>query len=122
MKRIVYFLLSLVLIMTVTLTQKAEGGTMKISSPEFKHNTLIPKKFTCQGQDLNPKLIIEGVPQGGPLSPILSTVSIIPGIETRAPDRTETRSGFSLSPKPFPITCSTLVRFDSTAASSPFAY
>ena len=37
---------------------------MNISSPEFKHNGLIPKKFTCQGQDINPVLIIEEVPQG----------------------------------------------------------
>ena len=30
-------------------------------------------------------------------------VSIMPGIEARAPERTETRSGFSLSPKVAPI-------------------
>ncbi|MBN2120821.1 MAG: YbhB/YbcL family Raf kinase inhibitor-like protein [Candidatus Omnitrophica bacterium] len=36
---------------------------MKLTSPEFKHNELIPKKFTCQGQDVNPALVIEGVPQ-----------------------------------------------------------
>ena len=35
---------------------------MKVSSPEFEHNSSIPKKFTCQGDDVNPALIIEGVP------------------------------------------------------------
>lgn len=41
----------------------AEGGeAMKITSPEFGHNQLIPKKFTCQGEDINPALVIEGVP------------------------------------------------------------
>jgi len=36
---------------------------MKLSSPEFKHNESIPKKFTCQGQDINPALIIEDIPK-----------------------------------------------------------
>lgn len=40
------------------------GGAMKITSPEFKHNTMIPKKFTCQGLDINPALHLEGIPQG----------------------------------------------------------
>ena len=35
---------------------------MKLTSPEFEHNSHIPKKFTCQGDDVNPALIIEGVP------------------------------------------------------------
>lgn len=36
---------------------------MKLSSPEFKHNELIPKKFTCQGNDVSPALTISDVPQ-----------------------------------------------------------
>jgi Raf kinase inhibitor-like YbhB/YbcL family protein len=40
-----------------------EAATMEITSPEFKHNGFIPKKFTCQGADINPALIIEGIPQ-----------------------------------------------------------
>jgi hypothetical protein len=35
---------------------------MKLSSPEFGHNTFLPQKFTCQGEKINPALIIEGVP------------------------------------------------------------
>ncbi|MFH1354744.1 MAG: YbhB/YbcL family Raf kinase inhibitor-like protein [Candidatus Omnitrophota bacterium] len=42
-----------------------EGGSlMQITSPEFKHNQSIPSKFTCQGDDLNPALIIENTPKG----------------------------------------------------------
>ncbi len=37
-------------------------STMKISSPAFKHNEMIPSKFTCDGADVNPALMIEGVP------------------------------------------------------------
>lgn len=36
---------------------------MKITSPEFKHNSNIPKKFTCLGSDINPPLIIEDIPK-----------------------------------------------------------
>jgi len=35
---------------------------MKITSPEFAHNTSIPKKFTCEGQDINPPLVISDIP------------------------------------------------------------
>jgi len=36
---------------------------MKLSSPDFENNGFIPKKFTCQGEDVNPTLIIEGIPE-----------------------------------------------------------
>ena len=37
---------------------------MKLRSHEFKHNMYIPKKFTCQGSDVNPSLNIEDIPNG----------------------------------------------------------
>lgn len=39
------------------------GNEMKITSPEFKNNEFIPKKFTCEGNDVNPTLIIEDIPK-----------------------------------------------------------
>jgi len=36
---------------------------MKIESPVFKNNELIPTKYTCQGEDVNPPLKISAVPQ-----------------------------------------------------------
>jgi Raf kinase inhibitor-like YbhB/YbcL family protein len=44
-------------------TEERQAREMKITSPEFKHNGPIPAKFTCQGEDINPELIIEDVPQ-----------------------------------------------------------
>ncbi|MFC1658362.1 YbhB/YbcL family Raf kinase inhibitor-like protein [Candidatus Omnitrophota bacterium] len=38
------------------------GGVMKLTSPVFAHNQSIPEKYTCQGEDINPPLVIEGVP------------------------------------------------------------
>ncbi len=36
---------------------------MRLKSPEFEHNEMIPSKFTCDGIDVNPTLIIEDIPQ-----------------------------------------------------------
>ncbi len=42
----------------------AEGsGKMKIASPDFENNNFIPRKFTCDGEDINPGLTIEGIPK-----------------------------------------------------------
>ena len=35
---------------------------MKISSTAFEHNRQIPKKYTCDGSDVNPPLKFEGIP------------------------------------------------------------
>jgi len=35
---------------------------MKLTSPAFEYNAFIPKKFTCEGEDVSPELSIEGVP------------------------------------------------------------
>jgi Raf kinase inhibitor-like YbhB/YbcL family protein len=35
---------------------------MEISSPDFENNALIPSRYTCDGEDINPTLDIAGVP------------------------------------------------------------
>jgi len=35
-----------------------------ITSPAFENSKLIPKKYACDGEDVNPPLSIEGVPEG----------------------------------------------------------
>ncbi|MBM3252250.1 MAG: YbhB/YbcL family Raf kinase inhibitor-like protein [Candidatus Omnitrophica bacterium] len=58
-------LLLLAVFLAFSFAQAQEGGIkMKISSPEFQNNQLIPKKFTCQGDDINPALIIRDIPAG----------------------------------------------------------
>ena len=37
---------------------------MKLTSPEFENGNKIPRKFTCEGDDINPTLLIEDIPQG----------------------------------------------------------
>lgn len=43
-------------------TNFTNAGTMTITSPVFNHNGFIPKKYTCDGEDINPPLEISGVP------------------------------------------------------------
>jgi Raf kinase inhibitor-like YbhB/YbcL family protein len=37
---------------------------LQLESSAFKHNGYIPKKFTCDGKDINPVLLIKNVPSG----------------------------------------------------------
>lgn len=37
---------------------------MKISSPAFSHNQIIPEKYTCDSQNISPPLEFEDVPEG----------------------------------------------------------
>ena len=53
------------------------------------------------------------------LRPRLRTVSIIPGIENLAPERTETSSGFVASPNPLPDRRSTSRIASSTSSQRP---
>lgn len=39
-----------------------KGETLRLTSPAFENNSLIPGKYTCDGEDLNPPLLISGVP------------------------------------------------------------
>jgi hypothetical protein len=38
------------------------GENMELKSPEFKNDQFIPAKFTCEGENVNPPLVIEGIP------------------------------------------------------------
>lgn len=35
---------------------------MKLTSPEFGDKRRMPKRFTCEGEDINPPLVIEDIP------------------------------------------------------------
>ena len=56
---IVFFFLS------ISANQAKEvSRTMKLTSPNFVHQGDIPKKFTCDGDDISPALEWSGVPEG----------------------------------------------------------
>ena len=37
---------------------------MKLTSPVFEHEDFIPEKYTCEGDNVNPPLVIEFPPEG----------------------------------------------------------
>ena len=39
-------------------------STLSIESPAFKNNASIPRHYTCDGKDVNPPLVVRGVPDG----------------------------------------------------------
>ena len=41
-----------------------EKTMIKLTSPVFKDGQFIPKKYTCDGEDINPPLVIKRVPAG----------------------------------------------------------
>lgn len=41
---------------------EVNGGTMKISSPAFENGGMIPKKYTCDGENINPPLSFSNLP------------------------------------------------------------
>ena len=43
---------------------KEAGPYMKITSPSFRNNEKMPAKFTYDGEDINPALDIENLPEG----------------------------------------------------------
>jgi hypothetical protein len=64
-----YWLLLLPLIGFLLLSSEtlSKGGdkmiALTITSPAFEQNGLIPKQHTCDGKDINPPIMIEGIPQ-----------------------------------------------------------
>jgi Raf kinase inhibitor-like YbhB/YbcL family protein len=48
---------------TLAQTDRGKEVKMRLTSTEFKHSEFIPPRFTCQGDDVNPGLIIEDIPQ-----------------------------------------------------------
>lgn len=51
----------LIITFLLTLLQPAP---LIIVSPDFPNEGAIPAKFTCDGEDVNPTLIINGIPEG----------------------------------------------------------
>lgn len=51
------------LIMTVMATA-IHIASLNVSSPAFKDKAPIPEKYTCQGQNVNPPLVVTDIPKG----------------------------------------------------------
>ena len=47
----------------VSVEERIGKGVIKIESPSFKNNEMIPSKYTCDGANVNPPLVISGTPE-----------------------------------------------------------
>lgn len=45
------------------MTTIADKATLTISSAAFKHEEYIPRKYTCEGENINPPVTIQGLPK-----------------------------------------------------------
>ena len=64
MKKIIFLILVIIAVMAVACYAQEGGSVMKITSPAFKNNELMPAKYTCDGEDISPPLGIENIPDG----------------------------------------------------------
>jgi Raf kinase inhibitor-like YbhB/YbcL family protein len=55
-------LFPVLLVLAISSLQAKEVRKMNLTSPEFRSGQPIPAKFSCKGDDVNPPLVIEGVP------------------------------------------------------------
>jgi len=64
--RAILVLVAILLLLASGAVSKEEGkmSTLSIESPAFKNNASIPRHYTCDGKDVNPPLVIRGVPDG----------------------------------------------------------
>jgi Raf kinase inhibitor-like YbhB/YbcL family protein len=46
------------------MSKKYIPSPMKLTSPAFSHNGLMPAKYTCEGENTSPALHIESIPAG----------------------------------------------------------
>jgi Raf kinase inhibitor-like YbhB/YbcL family protein len=57
-------ILSLYFVFGVAGQEATRAGGFRVSSPAFEPNGTIPKKYGCEGENVNPSLKIEHVPSG----------------------------------------------------------
>jgi len=62
-KKIVFLLVTL-LSSTMMSNMAQAQSRFTLTSPAFQHNQTIPARYTCQGEDINPALMISGIPEG----------------------------------------------------------
>lgn len=52
----------LIAVVAFTSAMYAQKAELKVTSSSFEHNELIPLKYSCQGENINPALTIRNVP------------------------------------------------------------
>jgi Raf kinase inhibitor-like YbhB/YbcL family protein len=61
---VVFVIFSLLFVSHVAGKEGFKKDTLKVLSPVFEHNGTIPSKYTCNGLNVNPPILIKYVPEG----------------------------------------------------------
>ena len=65
MKKCFFMFIQIALVcFIVTADAKEVNATMKLTSPSFETQKEIPKKYTCDGEEVSPALAWSNVPEG----------------------------------------------------------
>src|SRR3989344_6619694 len=77
-------------------------ANLSLTSTDFENGGVIPTKFTCDGQQINPQLSISGVPEGTKSLALLMDDPDIPQVfkEQRGIDSFDHWTLFNISPPP----------------------
>ena len=62
-EKITFISVFLLTFLVISQCNAERSSGMRLSSPAFENNTSIPLKFTCQGEGINPPLVIENIPE-----------------------------------------------------------
>lgn len=66
-EKLIYLLIGIIIFFVVSKSMsqmEVKMNGLQLESFAFKHNKYIPEKFTCDGEDINPTLLIKNVPSG----------------------------------------------------------
>jgi Raf kinase inhibitor-like YbhB/YbcL family protein len=64
MKRAILIVMFILPIFVMATEQKEATMTLQLTSSAFKHQGAIPKRYTCDGEDMSPPLVWSGAPTG----------------------------------------------------------
>src|SRR4030067_2826581 len=63
MQKRIFVAIAIILLLSGCVSREEVNG-IKLRSPAFKDNQMIPSKYTCQGDNVSPPLEISEVPEG----------------------------------------------------------
>lgn len=64
MLKTVFVLILGLTFLTTSPTTGSDDMSFRISSPDFREGESIPRKFSCDGEDLSPQIFWDGAPEG----------------------------------------------------------
>ena len=100
---------------------KSESNSSPGSSRTMRAYMAMKRRYESKAKRSSP-VCFASPSTDSSLRPRLRTVSIMPGMENLAPERTETSSGSAASPMALPMAVSSRERADATSASSSLGH